>query len=75
MPAPDNQPPQPSETCSDFHEGLLDLVSDLVFSLDPEQLNLVYVNESAEAIFGRPLPELAGRSWLETIHNLSLIHI
>ncbi len=69
MPAPDNQPPQPSETCSDFHEGLLDLVSDLVFSLDPEQLNLVYVNESAEAIFGRPLPELAGRSWLETIHN------
>ena len=53
-----------------FHEGLLDLVSDLVFSLDPDSFTLIYVNESAEGIYGRSLDELNGnRLWLQSIHH------
>ena len=73
MPAPDKKPETPASqpaASADFHEGLLDLVSDLVFSLDPDELKLVYVNEPAEGIYGRSLDELNGnRLWLQAIHH------
>lgn len=57
-------------SASHFHAGLLDLVNDLVFSLDIGGLHLVYLNEAAEQIYGRSLEQLAlhGRLWLESIH-------
>ena len=52
------------------HEGLLDLVSELVFSLDPNTFTLIYVNDAAEKIYGRSLEELSGnRLWLQMIHH------
>lgn len=55
---------------SHFHAGLLNLVNDLVFSLDIGGLKLVYLNEAAEQIYGRSLEQLAlnDRLWLESIH-------
>ena len=55
---------------SHFHAGLLNLVNDLVFSLDIGGLQLVYLNDAAEQIYGRSLEQLAmnDRLWLESIH-------
>lgn len=58
-------------TGSFFHAGLLDLVNDLVFSLDLANLKLLYLNDAAEQIYGRTLEQLAlrDRLWIESIHH------
>ncbi|MDB4778120.1 response regulator, partial [bacterium] len=70
MRSQDHSRNDPGNSASHFHAGLLDLVNDLVFSLDIGGLQLVYLNEAAEQIYGRSFDELAmhGRLWLESIH-------
>ena len=71
MSAPDKNSETPagqSAAQPHFHEGLLDLVSELVFSLDPNTFTLIYINDAAEKIYGRSLDELSGnRLWLQMI--------
>ena len=73
MSAPDKNSETPAEQSAaqpHFHEGLLDLVSELVFSLDPNTFTLIYINDAAEKIYGRSLDELSGnRLWLQMIHH------
>ncbi len=50
---------------------LLELVNDLVFSLSPDARHILYVNQAAQTIYGRPLSELLETEnlWLEAIHE------
>lgn len=74
MPTPENKPDYRSgsfpELKTGFYDGLLDLVNDLVFSLDLKDLHLAYVNAVAIEIYGCSLEVLAesGQRWLEAIH-------
>jgi PAS domain S-box-containing protein len=50
---------------------LLEMVNDLVFSLAPDGSRLLFINRTAERIYGRPIGELIQSSdlWIECVHE------
>ena len=56
---------------SSYVPRLFELVNDLVFSLTPDAKNVLYLNQAAETIYGRPLDELSeqGDLWIDCIHQ------
>ncbi|MEM9409683.1 MAG: response regulator [Planctomycetota bacterium] len=59
-----------SKQFSSFIPKLLELVSDLVFSLSPDAERVLYLNPAAEKIYGRPTHEISSdESWIESIHT------
>ncbi len=60
----------PSMTESDFFASLLEIVNDLVLAISLDGQDLLYVNNTAPAIYGRPLSELVDNDlvWFNSIH-------
>ena len=60
-----------SLTPAQLAKGLLDLVSDLAWSLSLDDIRILSLNPAAETAYGRSLAELAGHParWLECVHS------
>lgn len=65
-----NLKPSAGIASQELFDGLLRMVSELVFSLSLDDQRVLYVNPAAEKIYGRPLKELAARPdlWIDCVH-------
>ena len=65
-----NLKPSAGAASQELFDGLLRMVSELVFSLSLDYQRIMYVNPAAEKIYGRPLSDLASRPdlWIDCVH-------